>query len=446
MAFDIKNNNTTQDFGTTAFNLTSNAVVFTTNNDAIHREMLFLCKYGFFRQTPAIEYLTQGNMLINLLTLMTGIVGLITTTIAIIRRKTNPLINTYLIIVLCVVYIRFLLRGFSIYFNKIGTENLTFINVFVVMLIAFCWYLYFRELSQSTKWQSKDAIHLIAPSLVLILYIVNVQQQFKYDKTIRILYVILMTLSQIVYNSINFLLLRNTIWTKKEENPFISKQTKAIKIWTIYLFVAIVVLGLMIILVFITNGYNYNSKGNSYQIIIASVFWMVFFIKLLATPELLHGYDFMKVKIESYKKAEVVLNTVWILNTTPEITNQKDLKIASNVTANLNNYIYQIESLSFHTNTFRNTEFTVEDFAKKLHLPKVHLLYVFKYHCDLSFVEYKNMVRIHDAIKLLETGFLKSNTMESLAKEVGFSTYKPFYSSFKTITGSTPQEYCKNLK
>ena len=385
-------------------------------------------------------------MLINLLTLMTGIVGLITTAIAIIRRKANPLINKYLIILLSVVYTRFLLRGFSTYLNNISTENLTFFNVFVVLLMASCWYLYFRELARPTKWQTKDAIHLIAPSFVLILYIINVQQQFEFDKTIRIIYVILMSLSLILYDVLYYQLLRNTIWNKKEENPFLSKQTKAIKIWTTYLFIAIVILGLMIILVFITNGYNYNSKGNSFQIIIAAVFWMFFFIKLLATPELLHGYDFMKVKIESYKKAEVVLNTVWLLNTTPEISNQKDLKIASNVTANLNNYIYQIESLSFHTNTFRNTEFTVEDFAKKLHLPKVHLLYVFKYHCALSFVEFKNMVRIHDAIKLLESGFLKSNTMESLAKEVGFSTYKPFYSSFKTITGSTPQEYCKNLK
>ena len=64
----------------------------------------------------------------------------------------------------------------------------------------------------------------------------------------------------------------------------------------------------MILLVFITNGFNYNSDGNKYQITIASLFWLGFFIKLLATPELLYGYDFMKIKIEAYKKAEVFLN------------------------------------------------------------------------------------------------------------------------------------------
>jgi AraC-like DNA-binding protein len=88
----------------------------------------------------------------------------------------------------------------------------------------------------------------------------------------------------------------------------------------------------------------------------------------------------------------------------------------------------------------------LEDFAKELHIPIVHLLYVFKYHCSLTFVEYKKMIRIQDAIKLLESNFLKSNTMESLAKEVGFSSYKPFYVSFKSIMGVSPQEYFKNIK
>jgi AraC-like DNA-binding protein len=240
-------------------------------------------------------------------------------------------------------------------------------------------------------------------------------------------------------------LLRQTIWAKKSSVPFLAKQATAIKNWTLYLYSAIVLLGLMIVLVFITNGFNYNSDGNKYQITISALFWLGFFIKMLATPELLYGYDFMKIKIEAYKKAEVVLDSVWLLDMTPEITNQKDLKIASNVATNLNNYIHQIESISFHTRTFRNPTLTVEDFAKKLDLPSVHLLYVFKYHCSLSFVEYKKMVRIHDAIKLLETGFLKSSTMESLAMEVGFSSYKPFYTSFKSITGTTPQEYYKTL-
>jgi AraC-like DNA-binding protein len=408
------------------------------------RKCCLFVKQVFLTQNPAVEYLKSENMLINLLTLMTGIVGLITTAIAVFRYKANPLINKYLIVLLSVLSTRFLLRGFSVYFNTIPTEIFTCTNITIVILMAACTHLYFRDLVYSKKWCSKDLIHLIVPSLIVMLYLLNVQQQFKHDKTIRVLYVTLLILCYATYNVLSYRLLRDTIWSKNSKSPFLAKQTATLKSWTVYLYIAIVVLGLMIILVFITNGFVYNSVGNRYQITIASLFWLVFFIKLLSTPELLYGYDFMKIKIEAYRKAEVVLNSVWIMDTALEITNQKDLKIAGIVASNLNNYIHQIESLSFHTNIFRTPALTLEDFAKKLHIPIVHLLYVFKYHCAITFVEYKKMIRIQDAIKMLETGFLKNSTMESLALEVGFSSYKPFFNSFKSITGFSPQEYIRN--
>jgi AraC-like DNA-binding protein len=45
----------------------------------------------------------------------------------------------------------------------------------------------------------------------------------------------------------------------------------------------------------------------------------------------------------------------------------------------------------------------------------------------------------------MEEDYLKSNTMESLANDVGFSSYSPFFKSFKTITGLSPQEYCNRV-
>ena len=212
------------------------------------------------------------------------------------------------------------------------------------------------------------------------------------------------------------------------------------------MFSLIVLMGLMVILVFVLNDFNYSTSVNSYQLTIASILWLFFFIKLLATPELLHGYDFMKIKIDSYKKVVVLLDTVWVLDNPSEITNQKDLKIAESVASNLNQYIIQIETVSYHSQTFRNPTLTIEEFAKILSIPIVHLLFVYKYHCKQTLVEYKKMIRIQDAIKLLETNYLKINTMDTLALEVGFSSYKPFYTNFKLITGLTPQDYCKNLK
>ncbi len=385
-------------------------------------------------------------MLINLLTLMTGIVGLITTTIAVFRHKTNCILNKYLIVFLTLLSIRYMIRGFSIYFEKIPNQIFTFMYIYFLILMIVCMYLYFRDLVFNKKWQPKDLIHFIAPSVIVGLFAFNFQYHYEYDRSVRILYITLLLFCYLIYNFLGYRLLIQNIWSKKSDIPLLIKQNKTIKNWTLYLYIGTLIQGLIIIIVYITNDFNYNNEGNNYQMGISSVFWLIFFTKMLATPELLYGYDLIKAKTETSKKEEVLLNTVWILNITTEITNQKDLKISDLVNTNLNNYIQQIENLSFNTHTFRDPLLTLEDFAKKLHIPIVHLLYVFKYNCNLTFVEYKKTIRIQDAITLLENDFLKTSTLESLAKVVGFSSYKPFYSSFKSITTMTPQEYCKNLK
>ena len=113
----------------------------------------------------------------------------------------------------------------------------------------------------------------------------------------------------------------------------------------------------------------------------------------------------MKLRLDTHKNAEVVLNKVWILNKTTEITNQKDLKISSSVETNLKNYLQQIEIATSDTHTFQNPTLTIEDFAKAIHIQIVHILYIFKYHCTVTFVEYKKMIRIQHAIHLLENHF-----------------------------------------
>jgi AraC-like DNA-binding protein len=46
----------------------------------------------------------------------------------------------------------------------------------------------------------------------------------------------------------------------------------------------------------------------------------------------------------------------------------------------------------------------------------------------------------------LKSDYLKTNTIEALAMEVGFSSYSPFFSSFKNITGLAPLEYIKTMQ
>jgi transcriptional regulator GlxA family with amidase domain len=74
-------------------------------------------------------------------------------------------------------------------------------------------------------------------------------------------------------------------------------------------------------------------------------------------------------------------------------------------------------------------------------IPKSHVLFLFKYYSKISFNEFKRNLRIKKAMQLIQEGYLASDTMETLALEVGFSTYSSFFKNFKEITKLAPQEY-----
>jgi len=101
--------------------------------------------------------------------------------------------------------------------------------------------------------------------------------------------------------------------------------------------------------------------------------------------------------------------------------------------------------LSFHTHAFRNPDLSLDDIANALNIPISHINFIFKYHCNESFTNYKKIVRIHDATKLLEAGYLNDHKVESLSLKVGFSSYNTFIVAFKNITGVTTQDYVERL-
>jgi AraC-like DNA-binding protein len=128
-----------------------------------------------------------------------------------------------------------------------------------------------------------------------------------------------------------------------------------------------------------------------------------------------------------------------------EITITRDLKLAEKLNGYTKKYIHQIENASFQSDIFRNTNLTIDDIAAHIKIPSSHINFIFKYHCNETFSDFKKIVRVHHAIKLLENNYLKTNTIESLSAEVGFITYNTFHVAFKNITGLTTQEYTKRF-
>ncbi|MES2806561.1 MAG: AraC family transcriptional regulator [Bacteroidota bacterium] len=171
--------------------------------------------------------------------------------------------------------------------------------------------------------------------------------------------------------------------------------------------------------------------------------WLTILFKILISPEILYGYNVLHQKINENKNNNLVLNDIWKMTPYIELNNSQHLILKEKIDQNIINYIKEIESISLKFELFRNANLTITDLANSLQIPKSHISYLFKYHSTISFSEYKKVIRIHDAIKHIELNYLKNNTLDSLSKKVGFTSYNPFFTSFKEIAGVSPLEYYK---
>jgi AraC-like DNA-binding protein len=384
-------------------------------------------------------------MLIFLLFFITGIIGLTTMLIQFFKHKKNIVSNKYFTIIFTLSAIRFLLRGWAYYINGFNMDDSLIFLELVFLLTMPCLFLYFNDLIAFEKWKNKNLLHFI-PGLICVLtffidfFIIPVPKIL-----FKILFVLLL-LNYATYLYLSYKLLASYILTRKSDIYIIKKQNNIIKNWAILLLTCFSFLFLRIIVLYTLNNLHYNLTSKFNYLWIGALVWLIMFFKILITPEILYGYDLLEEKINEYKQHKIVLNNVWKLNYNTTIKNIKDLKIQEKMTSNLKEYIVQIEDISLNSDIFRDYELTIETFSKKLTFPTFHLIYIFRYHSNISFIDYKKIIRIQDAIQLMKTNFLITNTYETLSNKVGFNSYMTFYTCFINITGMSPQDYYKKIK
>jgi AraC-like DNA-binding protein len=187
----------------------------------------------------------------------------------------------------------------------------------------------------------------------------------------------------------------------------------------------------------IQNNYSY---GHSY-IWISAIVWLIIFLRILIFPEILHGHSYLLYQINSEKLSETLVSSYWKIDAISKITNAQDLQLQQKINSMIISYMNEIDSYTVEPAFFKTPGFTIQDLANKLNIPKSHLAYLFKYHSTISFSDFKKRVRIKYALELLEKDYLKTNTFDSLAREIGFASYNTFFTSFKEIVGVAPHEY-----
>lgn len=380
-------------------------------------------------------------MIENLIILFSGIVGLITIFLILFRYKSNRITNVYLIIIFLIVVVRMLsIAIFKIQNNSFIEELLRDYNNLLIIIVP-CSYLYFENLIKDCKTiHFRNFVHLIVPLAFNIIDYLLDRNYFDIQH-VDFYYYTFFTLYTIFYYALIYNILYKNVWNRKGEIEVVIKQNQLIRKWSIYLFSFLIIVGARVILILFweinNNSYAY---ATSYQWI-PSIFWLILYFKIIISPEILYGYNYLIAKINEQKKNDNPIISFWTNSPISAISNSQDIQLNGKIKNSIEQYMGEVDQFSFHNQAYRDAKFSLTDLSNKLNIPKSHLTHLFKYHSKISFPEYKKIVRIYDGLELINSGYLTTNTYDSLAKEIGFTSYNTFFVSFKDVTGVTPQEF-----
>ena len=383
--------------------------------------------------------------IIDITLIMNGAFGFICAIFLFYTLKSNRIINIYLAIMVLVISLRLVLRG---YFELTGQFDIildTSKNNIHLLMMSFP-YLYFKTIfNNSSKFYKKTLYHFLLPILLIILNNLNFFETLSLDNSQNI-FLLLIILLYSYYVVRIILLLKVNLWKKSSAIESVEKQNIELKKWVMLLFIAFSLMWMRLISSLIVSKNNNGDVSDNIFFWMNSIVWFFVFVKIVTNHKLLSSYYSIISKDNKIDFNRKEYSKNWKIKPLTEITNKQDLQLSLNLSKNIEVIFKEIDAALAENNFFRVSGFSISDLANKLNIPKSHLAHVFKYHSKLSFSDFKKKVRINDCINLVQSNYLKQNTFESLAKEVGFATYNTFFISFKEVTGKAPNQYITDLE
>jgi len=368
-----------------------------------------------------------------------AILGVIIALRFLLSYKSNPYSNWYIIIIFSLASLRVLHKGvFEIYNPTLYQNSIEWLNPFFMVIIP-SFYLYFKTILNNKQYQYQELFHFTYPLLIILLFFLNknyllFSEDFldfmKFERTLLFI---------LIYLILSYDLLNNEIWKKKELQIGLGKRYKLLKNWTQFFFTIFLLLMINLIFsLYIEN--NTNEKLTGYFIIpVNLVIWIIIFIKILKHPEIMYGFDRLEKRIANYSYSETIDPIIWKLSV-DTIKNSQEQKLSKVIKIKIKEYIEEIEVFVEHSKPFRDVTFKMNDLGNALNIPRSHLAYLFKHHCKIPFVSYCKYCKIKDAQTLIKEKYLRTNTLETLSKKVGFISYNTFFISFKKQCGISPNK------
>ena len=381
---------------------------------------------------------------VNLSLIAIGFLGVLVIFLLLFSYKSNTLVNIYLVIIFTISSFRFIHKGiYELYHPNLFETTFNWLSPFFLLAVP-CFYLYYKSLvNDNRQYNYKDLLHFTYP-IFNVLYIVLQKKYvlFTQDSS-HLIQIGALTFFILFYLILSFQLLNRKLWNNKNSELIVNKHYLLIKNWTQFFYFIFLLLAFRLLFsVYLGSNSTFNSPGFSY-VLFAVVLWLIIYIKILIHPEILYGYPKLEEKLAIQNKTILNLG-VWEL-ASPEVTNLQDQKLTIGIETKMTPYIQEMEDFINTNHPFRDPNFSIKDLSITLNIPTSHLVYIFKYHCNKPYVEYKKYCKIEDAKILIKDNYLEKNTLESLSNEIGFISYNTFYSSFKKYNNVSPKAYLDSI-
>ena len=105
----------------------------------------------------------------------------------------------------------------------------------------------------------------------------------------------------------------------------------------------------------------------------------------------------------------------------------------------------QIDGIMNEQQLYLRQDLKIAEVAKLVNVPPYQLSYLFTQHMQTTFYDYLYDFRIEEFKRRIIAGELKRYTVEALAQRCGFNSRASFFRIFKKKTGTTPNEFIKQL-
>jgi fatty acid desaturase len=150
-----------------------------------------------------------------------------------------------------------------------------------------CIYLYFKALLDDKNTLKKNYRHFIIPLLLSLLFFVTFLTHHDQNHLYYSLFGTSMVFLNIFYCVNIYVFLKKHIWGVKNELKSLESHQKTIYNWTLFLFLGFSFIAARFALLLVVQRLDYDPMASPRSLWLNALVWLMIFIKLLLTPEIL---------------------------------------------------------------------------------------------------------------------------------------------------------------